>query len=146
MKNLEKETIMIRMPRFNKIVLGKSRGHKYIMIPLDENSVDYIRSEFRDRDNNDIRRKPIPIECNGFTIYPDDVVLFGESQDFKTEETKKALDEIITHDNPLTVPVPIDLDKLEMGNKLNTGATAYQYYLYALGLIGNPENVLIFRT
>ena len=145
----EKPVIMKPMPRFKKIVLGEVRGVKYLMIPIDKYDTQYIRNDFEFLADPSIDEKTkdriAPLELGGYTIYHQAVVLYGKSDELDNPKIRAKFDDIITHHASLTVPTPIDLEKLEVGNKLNTGATGYKYFLYALGLIGNPDHVLIFK-
>lgn len=145
----EKPVIMKPMPRFKKIVLGEVRGVKYVMIPISKYDTDYIRNDFEflaDPSIDDkIKDKIGPLDINGYTVFHKAVVLYGRSDELDNPKVRAKFDDIITHHASLTVPTPIDLKNLKVGNKLNTGATGYQYFLYALGLIGNPSDVLIFK-
>jgi hypothetical protein len=142
MKELKPLPIVMKpMPLSKHIVLGNDKHFEYVLTDINSELAEEISSKYKT--NGDLA---FIIEKNGFVIDSRDVIMYGKSTDIHDYRSRATLETIVTYNETLTMPHPVDLNKREVGNLIASGVPAYRFCEYAVGLIGNPDNIIIFKN
>lgn len=144
----QRKVTMKKLPRFDYIVLGKSTKKKYYMTAITDAEVEQLETNFAILYDNTIEpdnKKDFIFETGNFVISSKDIILYGISTDKPDDTVIKKLDDVITHHAALTYPSIVNLNNLTCSDTLTPGGSSYKYYMYALGMIGAPKNIIIFN-
>ena len=127
------------IPRFNRIILHIDNKYKYLMYPISKDQVNDIKQLF-------LTNSVFNIEIDIHTVYNSDIILFGKSNENSIRIENELAKLIKSKGGVLSIPSPIDLKTMTQGNKLIPGVTPYRVFQYNVYILGNPDNVIIFKV
>lgn len=138
--------MMIKMPHFEEIVLSIHNNKKYRMIPITDEEYAKLQNMFKAKIEKEAADTDgsFYIKLMDYRIYDSDIILFGKSLE-DSEKVAKVLENVVYSNSILTTPSRINLINLTMSDKITPGVTPYRHFIYYVGLIGNPKNILIFQ-
>lgn len=141
------------MPRFDKIMLHIDNNFKYYLYPISGIKLDELEILYEDRaakikeaaNSTKIVDTSFIFNHKGHVIPDSNIILFGESTE-NSDRVESAISKlIVSKGGALTVPSKVNLENCTMGSKIVPGVSAIKVYEYNIGLLGNPDNVIIFK-
>lgn len=133
----EKPRKLVKPSTFKYIVLNKSTDGKTlnVLMPISQYDIDRITDY--------IKREKRLADLNGIYFYCEDIIMIGEA---KADTNKvNAVLERVCGNISVSAPAVIDLEKGEHSIGFINGCSMEKFYHYNLLLIGNPENVILFK-
>ena len=133
----EKPRKLVKPSTFKYVVLNKSTDGKTlnVLMPISQYDIDRITDY--------IKREKRLADLNGIYFYCEDIIMVGEA---KSDISKviTALERVCGGSN-ISAPSIVDLENGQHGIGFTNGCSMEKFYYYNLLLIGNPENVILFK-